>query len=121
MNELTVQVSQQVHAADIDLSNFLRNPTDVRKDFEEQAKKWDKETRLLSSINAIVMHPSYLRIIGIGKQALPLIFERMKETPGHWFVALQAITGENPVDNDADFAKATEQWLSWGKSRGFSE
>ncbi len=121
MNELTVTMPEQVIPGDVDLTRFLRSPADIRRDFEEHLSKWDKETGFLSSLDAKITHPSYLRIIGMGKQALPLIFEQMKRAPGHWFVALRAITGEDPTSNDADFITATTQWISWGHSNGFTE
>lgn len=93
----------------------------LKRDFEEQLKVWEKETAVLSSITAKIMHPAYLRIIGMGIGVLPLVFEQMKKKPGHWFVALSAITGENPVDSNADFATATEQWIDWGQSKGFTD
>jgi|GEM_PF-1423082 len=100
---------------------FISELAALRNDFESHRKLWEIETGFLSSITAKIMHPSYLRIIGMGKQVLPLIFEQMKREPGHWFVALEAITGENPVHDEADFISATEQWINWGRSKGYTD
>ena len=121
MNELAITMTEPALAGDASLLRFVRSPADIGKDFEEHLSKWDKETGFLSSLDAKITHPSYLRIIGMGRQVLPLIFEQMKSEPGHWFVALRAITGEDPASNDSDFVTATTQWISWGRSNGFTE
>lgn len=44
------------------------------------------------------MHPAYQQIIGMGEKALPLILRDLRDRPtGHWFWALNAITGEEPT------------------------
>ncbi|MBI3407080.1 MAG: hypothetical protein HY040_01825 [Planctomycetes bacterium] len=67
----------------------------VRERFEQLA--WKTDTLLLSSITEMAMHPAYQQIIGMGKEALPLLFAEFRREPDHWFWALQAITGLNPV------------------------
>jgi hypothetical protein len=47
-----------------------------------------------------------------------LILEELREDPDHWFDALTAITGENPVREEYDFDEATEAWLEWGRKKG---
>lgn len=85
--------------------------------------KWKKDTAYSSSLSDIVMHPSYQRIIGIGPDAVPFILQELAENGGHWFWALQALTGENPVQEE-DFGrikKMKEAWLSWGRARNLVE
>jgi hypothetical protein len=106
---------------DTDQARFLRDPSVLRREFEEQRVIWQSETAFLSSFDDIVYHPAYLRIIGMGPQVLPLIFEQMKAEPGHWFVALEAITGAQPVEPEADFMGATHQWIEWGRAEGYTE
>lgn len=81
-------------------------------------KKWKKERGITSSTSDMVAFPSYLRIIGMGESAVPLILAQLKregDDPNHWFVALEAITGEDPVPEDAygDTVRMAEAWLSW--------
>ena len=66
----------------------------------------------------MAMHPAYQQIIGMGTPALPLIFQELQREPDHWFWALGAITGENPVpEEDAgDLDAMTDAWLSWGST-----
>jgi|HubBroStandDraft_4_1064222.scaffolds.fasta_scaffold1008091_1 hypothetical protein len=71
--------------------------------FREHAERWKKETAHLSSITKMISHPSYLRIIGFGREGLPLILRELRERPDHWLVALNAITGEDPAPDQATF------------------
>src|SRR3989442_882381 len=43
----------------------------LRKEFAQHARKWKAETGFLSSIHQITVHPSYLRIIGMGRATIP--------------------------------------------------
>lgn len=85
--------------------------------FNEQAERWKNETGHLSSITKAIVHPSYLRIIGMGKQAIPLLLKELQERPDHWLVALNAITGEDPAPEDATFMEAVAAWIHWGRSK----
>ena len=65
--------------------------------------------------------PSYLRIIGMGEAALPLVLAQLKregDDPDHWFTALQAITGEDPVSEEScgDTVSMANEWLSWANA-----
>ena len=88
--------------------------------FETLADEWARATRFQSSSTEIAMHPAYQQIIGMGPTALPLILDRLSRRTEHWFWALAAISGEDPVD-PADAGKVeamAESWLRWGRSRG---
>ena len=64
-------------------------------------------------------HPAYQQIIGMGKEAIPLILEELQREEDHWFWALKAITGEDPVPGK-DWGKIQAMraaWLAWGRSR----
>jgi hypothetical protein len=91
-------------------------------EFDELAKRWIGDTKLTSSTQAIVIHPSYQRIIGMGTAAVPHILRRLQVTPEPWFWALQSITGENPVpaEDIGRMNKMRTAWLQWGKLRGYS-
>ena len=89
--------------------------------FESFALTWGIDNRHNSNAQDIAQHPSYQRIVGMGKDALPMIFKQMRKKPGHWFLALQAITGINPVapENRGDIVAMTGDWLKWGSDHGF--
>lgn len=90
--------------------------------FEEWVAAWRREREPVSSPRQMAMHPAYQRIIGMGPAALPLILRELERQPDHWFWALQAITGVDPVPADArgnmrDMAGA---WVAWGKDNGLT-
>jgi hypothetical protein len=87
--------------------------------FDALARQWRDETAHLSSIHAIVSHPCYLQIIGLGYSAVPLLLAELRDCPDHWFVALSAITGENPVppEDSGHVLRMAEHWLRWGRRR----
>lgn len=91
----------------------------IADQFNELADDWEASTRVMSSIHQICMNRSYQRIIGMGPAAVPLILDRMAHHPGHWFWALQAITGEDPVapEHQGDMAAMTADWVAWGRRR----
>src|SRR5882724_11757708 len=67
--------------------------------FRGHAAKWKAERRASPSSKTRDMFasPHYLRIIGMGKPALPLILAELQARPDHWDCALEMITEENPV------------------------
>ncbi|HEY8796270.1 MAG TPA: hypothetical protein VIO85_00245 [Candidatus Dormibacteraeota bacterium] len=84
--------------------------------FAALVDQWRADTQFLSGA-AIELHPAYLRIIGMGEKAVPLILTEMSRNGDHWFWALEAITGENPARDSRTVPEATEAWLRWGKVR----
>jgi len=91
------------------------------KQFRYLADLWSAETSFLSDLTAVFMHPAYQRIIGMGKAALPHIFTELRDRSGHWFWALRAITGDDPVapESAGNIRAMREAWLIYGKRRGY--
>jgi hypothetical protein len=90
----------------------------LRVAFEELALSWSSATSHLSSVTKLVEHPAYRQIIGLGPAVLPLMLRDLAENGRFWFPALSAITGENPVADDAagDVGRMTEAWIDWGRA-----
>jgi hypothetical protein len=89
--------------------------------FRDLVREWKAATTLMSSITEMATHPAYQQIIGMGKEAIPLLLEELRQTPDHWFWALKAITSEDPVP-PADRGKLrpmTEAWLAWAEAHGY--
>ena len=63
---------------------------------------------------------SYQQIIGRGLDVVPLILRELQQQTDHWFWALEAITGENPVSRDGagDMRASADAWLEWGQRNG---
>ena len=85
----------------------------VERVFRESVDHWKSETVHLSSVAKIISRPSYLRIVGLGKPVLPLLIKELTDSPDHWFAALEAITGDNPVSSKATFDQAVQSWAEW--------
>jgi hypothetical protein len=92
----------------------------IARDFDNLARRWERETRNLSAVGAITSHPAYQQIIAMGAPAVPLILKRMQGRPAFWFDALRRITGQNPIKPSmrGNVQRMTEAWLQWGTKRG---
>jgi hypothetical protein len=98
----------------------LRDPRPAtREKFRELADAWRADTQWLSSIPQKVMHPAYQRIIGLGPEALPLIFDQLRTGTGYWFWALAAITGEDPAAGTKKMVAARDAWLKWAQEHDY--
>lgn len=89
--------------------------------FEQLATQWKEETMFLSSITDKAIHPYYQRIIGLGPDVIPLILDSLRKKGGHWYWALQSITGENPVlpEHYGDISNMKNDWVMWGIRKGY--
>jgi len=89
--------------------------------FRALADEWRTETRFASSTTQMFLLASYQRIIGLGPRVIPAILRALQREPDHWFWALAALTGENPVrPEDAGNVHAMRgAWIEWGRQRGY--
>jgi hypothetical protein len=57
----------------------------------------------------------------MSEPAVPLILKELQARPDHWFTALRAITGENPVPDEhrGDLRAMADDWLRWGVDAGY--
>ncbi|MEE3717623.1 hypothetical protein V2H45_12735 [Tumidithrix elongata RA019] len=94
---------------------------DLEARFQFLSSQWKKETCHMSLISNIVSHPAYQQIIKMGSKVVPLILQELSKEPDHWFPALRAITGENPVmsEDKGRIKKMAEAWLDWGRQHGY--
>ena len=92
---------------------------ELRYEFEVLSKRWERDTRHISLISKKVVHDSYLRIIGMGEAAIPLILESLRARPDHWFAALRATSNTDPSEPDDNPSTAREAWISWGIEQGY--
>lgn len=105
----------------LSVSEQRQRHADLFEEFVRLAAQWQAETAGASVTRRIVSHPAYLRIIGMGERAVPWILDQLESEEAHWFEALHAITGANPVpDEDRGvYAKMTQAWLTWGRDNGW--
>ena len=92
----------------------------VHERFQKLRDNWKAKTSHLSNVGQISLAFSYQNIIGMGPEVVPLILAELEKEPDHWFWALEAITGENPVnENDAgDMEASAKAWVKWGRQNG---
>lgn len=91
--------------------------------FRMLAARWRETTLDYSSTSKIVLDESYQQIIGLGPVAIPLILNELRRRPEHWYHALRALTGENPVSpaTQGDVEAMRQAWLQWGREHGYLE
>lgn len=96
--------------------------TEIETTFLELAEQWRQETGMLSVTSKISMHPAYQRIIGMGQPVIPLILRELEREPDHWFWALTAITGENPIkpEQRGRLNEMAQAWIEWGRENGYT-
>jgi hypothetical protein len=89
--------------------------------FVTLASEWKVGRGYTSSISKMCSHPAYQQIVGMGDKAIPLILRELEQAPDHWFWALKAITGVNPVPQEerADIKAMARYWLEWGREEGY--
>jgi hypothetical protein len=89
--------------------------------FAVLANRWHDETDFVSSPSRVTGNDTYLQIISMGKQVIPLILEDLKERGGYWYRALRILSGEDPVPIEAkgDVEQMKRAWLEWGRERGY--
>ena len=90
--------------------------------FQRLAEQWRQERGAESSLTKIAMCPSYQKIIAMGPTAVPMILRELEsegDEPDHWFWALGAITGADPVPYEArgNMVRMAEAWIDWGRQR----
>lgn len=89
--------------------------------FSDLFAEWKGATKVTSSLTEIVTHPAYQRIIGMGPSALPFIIRSLEREPDHWFWALRAITGDDPVqpEDRGRLRRMAAAWLEWAREHGW--
>jgi hypothetical protein len=101
---------------------ITRRPQGDAEKFQALAETWRREVQFLSSVTEMVLHSAYQRIIGMGAAVVPHLLCELERRPDHWFWALTAITGADPIkpEDRGKLRKMTEAWLRWGKEQGLT-
>ena len=107
-----------------DAKEFPRNiPVQAKQEptleqtFNTEADKWDRETAILSSMPAMVLHESYQRIIAMGPEVVPYLLRDLERSRRSWFWALTHLTKADPVapEDRGNLDKMVSAWIAWGK------
>lgn len=96
------------------------HPQTLDERFQILVARWKSERGATSSATQMAMLPAYQRLIGLGSDAVPLLLRELQREPDHWFWALGAITGENPVppESRGNLPEMTRAWIEWGRCQG---
>ena len=94
---------------------------DLAGEFKNLVQEWRSAVAHKSSVTEMAIHPAYQKIIGMGPAAVPLLLRELEQKPDHWFWALGAITGEDPVkpEERGRIKLMAQAWLKWGRERGY--
>ena len=111
----------QVADVEIVASNEVTSTVQNWLRFRELAGRWRVERGSSSSLTWMTSRPSYLRIIAMAEVAVPFLLQELRYEPDHWFTALRAITGENPVPEDArgNLRRMAAAWIQWGSENNY--
>jgi len=95
-------------------------PTCERR-FLELVAIWKRERGPYSSSARLAEHPAYQQIIAMGQGVIPLLLRELQSQPDHWFRALHAITGADPVSakSRGNVKEMADAWLDWGHAQGY--
>lgn len=98
----------------------ILRPQIVRK-FGHLTAQWRGTRNAVGSVLEICTNPAYQQIIGMGQDAVPLILRELEQELDHWFWALAAITGENPVHekNRGRLKLMAQDWFAWARKQGY--
>lgn len=94
---------------------------ELEKKFLNLAAQWRQETYTVSSTTALANHPAYQEIIAMGEPVIPLLLRELEKKSGQWFMALKAISKQNPVPPElkGKTQEMTTAWLKWGREKGY--
>lgn len=102
-------------------SSRYKQRESTQEKFDRFCASWKRETEHMSCPDEMILHPAYLRIIGLGPEAIPLILAELERELDFWFWALEAITDENPIPIgvQGDMKEMRLCWLEWGRDHGY--
>ena len=88
--------------------------------FAVLALRYEQECQFLSSPASMTEVPSYQSIVRVGRPAVPLILDRLEESPWCWFPVLAEILGFNPIKQDSagHVDRMISDWNKWATDEG---
>ena len=124
LEEAGARNQQQINQQWREIAEYVTNSQRIRSititmtTFNACVAKWKEDTKHKSSLTDIFLHPAYQRIIGLGPDVVPFILREIADNGGHWFWALGALTGANPVTTEIQGRPRLmkEAWLAWGRN-----
>ena len=109
------------------VSNKLYIATDTvttsnsaHKEFAVLAAQWKERASKYSLTSQQISDKTFLKIVAMGRHALPLIFEEFRALPiPGWIMALEAIVGHDEGEGATSYRDAVKRWLQWADNNGY--
>lgn len=81
------------------------------------ADEWRRTRKPSWKSKDLVDHDAYRTIIDMGWEAVPFIIGELERQTDHWFHALFAITGIDPIlpEHAGVLPRMAEDWIEWWK------
>lgn len=98
--------------------------SDAKEDYIDRfyrlVSQWRAQTLHSSFTEQKVQHSAFRQIVDMGESAVPLILKEIATHTDFLYLALQLITGENPVpERDRTSARAAiDAWILWADRAG---
>jgi hypothetical protein len=112
--ETLVQYAYQVDLSKIGIQE------DIEAEFYQLAERWEAETGFYSFMEQRTAHPLYQQIVAFGDRVVIWLLRELKNNPSAWSIALQHITGDDPVPDTVESQReVVDYWLKWGHEHGY--
>lgn len=100
--------------------HYVATKQNLAANFYRSLRKWRFDTMFVSSVDKAVAHPSFREIVDMGEQVVPLIMSEISTRPDMLMIALQLITGADPVRprHRGHMAEMASDWLDWYRRNG---
>jgi hypothetical protein len=100
---------------------MAKPPDSLEERFALLATVWHQAVAHQSSSRIRDSHPAYQEIIRLGPSVVPYLLRDLESNGRHWFAALAAITGVNPVQREdaGNVSRMIQAWLRWGRENGY--
>jgi hypothetical protein len=108
-------------ASDLTTESATDSAEDLAARFAVLIATWKERTSFSSKIKTRVEHPAFREIVAMGEKAVPLILADLEKNPGFIFLALEKITGADPVPKES-YGKINDMvaaWIAWGRTQGY--
>ncbi len=90
---------------------------DFFKRFHRWVREWRAETLYSSLVVEKINHRAFQQIVNMKELAIDLILKEIETQPDLLYLALQIITGQDPVpqSDKGNVRAATDAWIEWGR------
>ena len=97
-------------------ANHTYDPTPIGliDRFMRELRKWRSETKFTSSIDDVLAHEAYRKIVGMGDAVVELLLDELRTRPGFEVYALEDILGNAPYTEEVngDIKAMSDAWVA---------